>query len=122
MKHHYLIIIILFYSCNKPSNLLPEQLRNGTFKTIIEKGNYESFATRNDSIQIETYNNKTDTFYINWKSNFEYTLLKKNPKNKLEKKEFIVKITGIKSNSYTFSAHTRGSNFKQNGKAILVRK
>lgn len=86
----------------RSSNLSPEQLRHGTFKTTINKGNYESIATRNDSLQIETYNSKTDTFYITWLSNFEYTLLKKRPKTDLDKRTFIVKITGIKKNHILF--------------------
>jgi len=96
MKYILFFLLILLFSCNNVSNLKPEQLRVGTFKTIINKGNYESLATRNDSIQVETFNTKKDTFYIKWLSNFEYSLVNKHPKNELDKKEFIVKITGIK--------------------------
>jgi len=120
MKFYYFILLILIISCNKSTNLTPNELRNGKFKTIIEKGNYISIANRNDSIQIETFNNKIDTFYIKWKNNFKYSLIKKNPKSKLDKKEFIVKITGIKQNSYTFSAYFKDSNFKQKGKAFKL--
>ena len=120
MKYLYVFFLVFIISCNNPNNLKPRQLRIGTFKTIINEGNYESFATRNDSIQIETFNNKKDTFYIKWKSNFQYSLLKKNPKNDLDKKEFIVKINGVKKNSYTFTAYFKDSNFKQKGKATKI--
>ncbi|HIP37210.1 MAG TPA: DNA topoisomerase IV [Crocinitomix sp.] len=120
MKYLYVFLLASIISCNNPSNLKPNQLRIGTFKTFIKDGNYESLATRNDSIQIETFDKKKDTFYIKWKSNFEYILLKKNPKNDLDKKEFIVKITGVKQNSYTFTAYFKGSNYKQKGKAIKI--
>ncbi|HIE45579.1 MAG TPA: hypothetical protein EYG80_00150 [Flavobacteriaceae bacterium] len=120
MKYLYIFFLVFITSCNSPNNLHPKQLRIGTFKTIIKDGNYESLATRNDSIQIETFDKKKDTFYITWKSNFEYSLLKKNPKNDLDKKEFIVKITGIKKNSYTFTAYFKDSNYKQKGKAIKI--
>ena len=121
MKYTILLLLIILTACNKSTNLSPKQLRTGTFKTIIKEGNYESFAERNDSIQIETFQNKKDTFYIHWLSNFEYSLLLKHPKNELDKKEFLVKITGIKKNSYTFTAHFKGSNYKQKGKAIKVK-
>ncbi len=121
MKYLYLLLLLFLISCNKPSNLTPKELRNGTFKTILEKGKYESVATRNDSMQIETYQTKKDTFYITWKNNFEYSLLKKSPKTDLDKKKFIVKITGISENSYTFSAHFKGSNYKQKGKALKLK-
>lgn len=120
MKYFALLLLVFLASCKKPSNLNPNQLRIGTFKTTIKNDNYESLAIRNDSLQIETFNKKIDTFYIKWKSNFEYSLLKKNPKTDLDKKEFIVKITGLKQNSYTFTAHFKGSNFKQKGEAFKI--
>ena len=121
MKHLlFVILFITVISCNTSENLTPKQIRIGTFKTTIKEGNYESFATRNDSIQIETFNQKKDTFYIHWNSNFEYSLLKKNPKTAIDKKKFIVKITGIKQNSYTFTAHFEGNNFKQKGMAFKI--
>ena len=86
-------------------------------RTVIKDGDYQSLAERNDSIQIETFNQKKDTFHIKWKNNFEYILTKKNPKTDLDKKPFVVKITGVKQNSYTFSASFEGSSYKQNGEA-----
>ncbi len=122
MKIHTLTLtILLLISCNKSTNLTPKELRHGRFKTIIKDGDYTSIAFRNDSIQIETFNHKIDTFYIKWKNNFEYSLTKKNPKTNLDKKEFIVKITGIKEKSYTFSAFFKGSNYKQKGKALKIK-
>ena len=112
-----LLLLLISFSCEKQSNLAPEQIKTGTFKTIIKEGDYQSLAERNDSIQIETFNQKKDTFHIKWKNNFEYILTKKNPKTDLDKKSFIVKITGIKQHSYTFSASFEGSSYKQNGEA-----
>jgi hypothetical protein len=99
---------------------VPNNFKIGKYKTILEDNDITSFAERNDSIQIETYNNKKDTFSIQWISNFEYVLLKKNPKSKLDSTPFYVKITGIKKNSYNFKAYYKGSNFKQKGKAIKL--
>ena len=86
----------------------------------MEDNDITSFAERNDSIQIETYENKKDTFTIQWINNFEYILLKKNPKSKLDSTPFHVKITAVRKNSYDFRAFYKGSNFKQKGKAIKI--
>ena len=97
------------------------EFRTGTFETYLDDSDEISIAQRNDSIQIETYNNVKDTFAITWKSNFEYVLTKIHPKNELDSTPFYVKITGFKDNSYTFIANYKGSNFKQKGKAIKLK-
>jgi len=96
------------------------QLKTGTFETHLDDSDAVSFAYRNDTIQIETYDNKKDTFNIEWKSNFEYVLTKVNPKKGLDSVPFYVKITGVKNNTYTFKAYYKGSNFKQTGNAIKL--
>lgn len=119
MKYLLIFSLIFFFSCNN-SALTPIQLKTGTFKTVLDDNNTESIAYRNNKIQIETYNSKKDTFYINWKSDFEYQLNKTNPKNALDSTEFVVKITGVHKNSYTFKAYYKGSNYKQKGKAFKI--
>ena len=116
----FILSFILFYSCSETKGLTPEELKTGTFKTILDDQEVESTAYRNNKIQIETYNNIKDTFSINWKSDFEYILKKTNPKNALDSTEFIVKITGIHKKSYTFTAYYKGSNYKQKGKAFKM--
>lgn len=118
-----IIIILLLgslFSCqNKPQTSI-KSFRNGYFKTVLEDKDITSFAKRNDSLQIETYENKKDTFKIEWIDDFEYILLKKNPKSLLDSTPFYVKITSIKGNSYGFTAHYKGSNFKQKGTAFKL--
>ncbi|QCX38265.1 hypothetical protein FF125_07405 [Aureibaculum algae] len=117
----YLIVIltfILIYSCAKQGDV--NQFKIGTFKTHLDDSDATSVAFRNENIQIETYDNVKDTFAIKWNSNFEYELTKLKPKTQLDSTPFIVKITGIKDNSYSFTAHYKGSNFKQKGTAIKV--
>lgn len=122
MKYIIALLLIIFSACKNEPNLTPKQLKTGTFETFIDDSDITSIAIRNGSIQIETFNKKKDTFSIKWKSLFEYSLFKTNPKNGLDSTEFIVKITGIHKNSYTFRAHYKGSNFKQNGEAVKVYK
>ncbi len=111
---------LLLLSCQYESKKTPNNFRTGTFKTVLEDNASESFATRNDSIQVETYNNKKDTFNIKWIGNFEYVLVKSNPKSLLDSTPFHVKITGVKKDSYSFKAYYKGSNFKQKGEAYKI--
>lgn len=119
----YLTIIIILFassSCIKNNNIHVDELKYGSFKTTLEDKETVSFASRNDSIQIEDFNGVKDTFKIKWIDQFEYTLVKKYPKTMLDSTPFHVKITGIKDNTYTFNAYYKGSNFKQKGTAIKL--
>lgn len=115
-----LICCIGLISCKSEKAAHIENFKTGTFETFLDDSDATSIATRNDSIQIETYNSKKDTFAIRWVNNFEYVLLKVNPKTTLDNTPFHVKITGIKENSYTFKASYKGSNFKQTGTANKI--
>jgi hypothetical protein len=95
-------------------------LKQGTFKTILDDSELSSTAVRNDSIQIESFNKKLDTFKIFWKNDFEYVLTKTNPKTLLDSTPFQVKIIEVKQNSYSFIASYKGSNFKQKGTAVKL--
>ncbi len=114
------ITVILFTSCQDQSKPSPNSFKVGSFKTVLQDDAGTSFATRNDSVQIETYNEQKDTFHITWLSNFEYVLLKKHPKTMLDSTPFHVKITALKKDSYEFNAYYKGSNFKQKGTAFKL--
>ena len=117
-----LIIIILtcFISCIESSKVNVGDFKKGAFKTVLDDGETVSMAYRNDSLQIESYQEFKDTFYITWLDQFEYVLLKKNPKTLLDSTPFHVKITSVKKDSYAFRAHYKGSNFKQKGTAFKL--
>jgi len=119
MRYFIIITLVIILSCCKGSTDVNE-FKTGTFKTFLEDSDITSIAVRNDSIQIETYNNKKDTFSIEWKSNFEYILTKIHPQNELDSTPFYVKITKFSDKSYAFKAYYKGSNFKQKGNAVKV--
>ncbi len=116
MKYLLTLLVLFIISCKENTGDI-NQFRTGTFNTFLEGTDITSIAVRNDSIQIETYNNHIDSFSIKWKSNFEYVLQKINPETALDSIPFHVRITGFKNNSYTFKASYKGSNFKQKGRA-----
>lgn len=70
---------------------------------------------RNDSIEIETYEGKTDTSSIRWINDCEYILKKINPKNMQEEKAVHMKILTTEGNSYTFEFSIVGDHNKQKG-------
>lgn len=119
MRYLWIIGIVLTttLSCVKNNNVHVDALKRGSFKTTLEDKETVSFAVRNDSIQIEDFNGVKDTFNIRWVDQFEYVLVKRHPKTMLDSTPFHVKITGIKNNTYTFTAYYKRSNFKQKGKA-----
>lgn len=120
IKYLFLVIAFIVLSCQKKTKTAPNNFKTGTFKTVLEDSETSSLAYRNDSIQIETYQNKKDTFKIQWVNNFEYTLLHKYPKTLLDSTPFHVKITAVKRDSYDFKAYYKGSNFKQKGTAYKI--
>lgn len=118
----YLIIVlsIFLFSCQEKPKIKPNNFKTGKYKTVLDDNKITSFAERNDSIQIETFENKNDTFHIKWVNSFEYILLKKNPKTLLDSTPFHVKITAVKKDSYNFKAYYKGSKFKQKGTAYKL--
>ena len=115
-----LIFVLTLFSCLKNSSGSVEDFRTGTFKTVLEDNESVSMAMRNDSLQIETYEQVKDTFFITWLDPFEYVLRKKNPKTLLDSTDFHVKIIGISGDSYDFKAYYSGSNFQQKGTAYKI--
>ena len=80
---------------------------NGVKKTTLFE--------RKDSIEVETYEGKTDTSSIRWVSDCEYVLRKIHPKNMEEKKAINMKILTTSKKSYTFEFGIVGSDVKQRG-------
>lgn len=114
------ITISVLYSCSNGNKTDIVAFKKGNFKTYLGEQKDSSVFYRDDHIQIERYKNQIDTFAIKWKSNFEYELKKINPKSKLDSIPFVVKITGIKENTYNFKGSYLGSNFKQEGITVKI--
>lgn len=112
--------LLLLGSCLQNKTMKIDELKTGSFKTVLEDGDITSTAIRNDSLQIETYKGVKDTFMIKWLDQFEYVLVKQNPKSLLDSTPFHVKITSLEGKSYEFRAYYKGSNFKQKGTAYKL--
>ena len=99
-----------------------KDFKTGKFKFEYEIDGVKKTTVfeRNDSIEIETFEGKTDTSTIRWVNDCEYVLQKKHPKNKAEEKAISMKILTTSKNSYTFEFGMIGSDSKQKGTVIKI--
>jgi len=85
---------------------------NGVKKTTVFE--------RTETMQIETYEGKTDTATVRWVNDCEFVLQKLHPKNIKEKKAISMRIVSTTKNSYTFEFGIIGSDEKQKGIAVKL--
>ena len=111
-----LLMLILLTSCyQQERNCTDFKTGKGRSETEIEGKKYTSTFERNDSIQIETYEGKIDTFKVRWTNDCEYIMQNTHPKNREEKKAVQMKILTTNANSYTFEYSFVGDSKKQRG-------
>ena len=111
-----LLLLTLLNSCyNQERNCTDFKTGKFTSETEIEGKKYTSTFERNDSIQIESYEGKIDTFKVRWTNDCEYIIQNTNPKNREEKKAVQMKILTTNSDSYTFEYSFVGDSKKQRG-------
>ena len=93
--------------------------KTGSFESsiIIDNINYASTFTRTDDLQIETFENKTDSATVRWINDCEVVFKTINPKNMAERKDIHLKILTTTDSSYTFEDSYVGETIKQKGVA-----
>ena len=102
----YVIVIVLFFllvSCFQ-QNRDCASFKTGTFEFVYVIDGVEKIGkfTRNDSLNIDYYDNKVDSASVRWINDCEFILTKLNPKNRQEEKPIHMKILSTNDNSYTF--------------------
>jgi len=114
-------VLVFFVSCYEQERKCAD-FKTGKFRFENEIDGQKKVTVfeRNDSIEIETYEGKTDTATVRWVSDCEYILQKKNPKNMQEKKAIAMKILTTSKNSYTFEFGVVGSDMKQTGTVTKI--
>jgi len=115
-KIFYLSPLLLLFSCYNVERKCSD-FKTGKFKFEYEVNGIKktTYFERKDSIEIETFEGKTDTATIRWVNDCEYILQKKQPKNMAEEKAIQMKILTTTANSYTFEFGMVGSDAKQTG-------
>jgi hypothetical protein len=117
----YLSPLLLLISCYNVERKCSD-FKTGKFKFEYEVNGVKKTTVfeRNDSIEIETFEGKTDTATIRWVNDCEYVIQKKHPKNMAEEKAIQMKILTTTANSYTFEFGMVGSDAKQTGTVIKL--
>ena len=123
MRYFYTsILLFLLFNCNLNQERLCEDFKTGKYISVIKIDNieYTSVFTRNDSIQIEIFNNVMDSSNVRWINNCEVVFTTINPKNIQQKKPILVKILRTYKGSYDFEYSYVGETKKQQGNAKIL--
>ena len=121
MKRYYIILLLLCISCyDVDSNCL--DFKTGAFEStiIIEDITYTSIFKRTGSLQIETFENKTDSATVRWINDCEVIFKTINPKSMAQQKDIHLKILTTTDSSYTFEYSYIGESRKQSGIAKRI--
>ena len=96
--------------------------KTGAYYSEVEISNvlYKSYFTRTNTLQIETYEDKTDSSSVRWINDCEVIFKTINPKNRAERKDIHLKIITTTDSSYTFEYSYVGETIKQKGVAFKV--
>ncbi|WP_273566705.1 DNA topoisomerase IV [Maribacter halichondriae] len=117
-----ILLLSLFLSaCYQPQRDCAD-FKNGEFTFTSEINGQEKTTTfvRNDEIEIDYFEQKSDTSSIRWINDCEYIVKKINPKNAAEEKSIHIKILSTTDNSYTFEYNIVGGTQKSKGTAVRV--
>ncbi len=108
--------IFLFSSCFSPERDCTD-FKTGTFEfqSYLNGELVTSRFIRNDSIEIDFFQGKSDTYSVRWVNDCEYILKNLNPKNMAEEKPLQIKIITTQKDSYTFEYSLVGSPEKERG-------
>ena len=105
LKNKFILatISVTIFSCTIPEkNCSNFKVGEFKFESTTNTGVYNSKSIRNDSIEIEYFDNTIDTSKITWVSECEYILRKLKPKNISDQKAVSVNIISTSENSYVF--------------------
>ena len=116
-----LLLSFLIFSCYEPERNC-QDFKTGTFEyeALIGKEVLSTTFTRNDTLEIDYFNGKSDSSSIRWINDCEYIVKKINPKNMAEEKAIHMKILTTKGNDYVFEYNIVGDTKKQKGTAKKI--
>jgi len=112
---------ILLFSCYNQERKCAD-FKTGKFRFEFEVKGVKKVTLfeRTDTLEIETFEGKTDTSVVRWVNDCEYILQKKHPKNREEKKAINMKILTTSKKSYTFEFGIVGSSKTQIGTVTQI--
>lgn len=123
MKQVFLLFLISFFltSCYRIERNCID-FKEGVFKSTItiDGKEYVSTFTRDQNLQIETFEGKTDSASVRWINDCEVIFKTINPKSRAEMKDIHLKILTTTDSSYIFEYSYVGESIKQKGEAVKL--
>lgn len=123
MKPFIVIIFsLLLCSCYNPERNC-EDFKTGTFEfeSYLNGELKKTRFVRNDTLEIDYFDNKVDSSSIRWINDCEYVLTNLNPKSMAEEKPLHMKILTTEGDTYTFEFSIVGEDKKQKGTARKIK-
>ena len=116
MRFLYFLIPFTFFSCYQTTRNCKDY-KTGEFysEVTIDGVLYKSTFKRTKDLQVEVYNNKTDSSQLRWINDCEVVFKTINPKNMSEQKDIHLKILTTTDSSYTYEYSYVGETKKQKG-------
>ena len=116
-----LLLSFLIFSCYNPERNC-QDFKTGTFEyeALIGTELLTTTFNRNDTLEIDYFNGKSDSSSIRWINDCEYIVKKINPKNMAEEKAIHMKILTTKGNEYNFEYNIVCDTNKQKGTANKI--
>lgn len=114
--------LFFLVSCyNEERNCKEFKIGEFEFEALSGTEVFQTTIVRNDSIEIDYYQGKTDTSAIRWINDCEYIIKKINPKNQSERKAIHIKILSTSKDEYKFEFREVGKNTSSVGTARRVK-
>ncbi|MDC7998254.1 DNA topoisomerase IV [Gilvibacter sediminis] len=97
------LVFSLVFACQEPERRCPD-FKTGTFtfEEFVGGELKQTTFVRNDSIEIDYYDQTIDTFSIRWINDCEYIMKNLRPKNQSEERPVHFKILKTEGDTYTF--------------------
>lgn len=123
MRFLYLFCLALMFTGCYESDRNCADFKTGSFEfeALVGTEMFTTTIVRNDSIEIDFFQGKSDTSSIRWINNCEYVIKKLNPKNQAEKKAILIKILTTSKDQYTFEFSEVGKTQTSKGVAYRVK-
>jgi hypothetical protein len=117
-----IIFSLLLCSCYNPERNCKD-FKRGTFEfeSYLNGELKKTRFVRNDTLEIDYFDNKVDSSSIRWINDCEYVLTNLNPKSMAEEKPLHMKILTTEGDTYTFEFSIVGEDKKQKGTARKIK-
>ncbi len=122
MRFLPLIAFLMLFNCYE-SQRQCKAFKTGRFYSEVEIGGtvYTSVFERSENLQVEIYDNKTDSTQLRWINDCEVVFKTINPKSMAERKDVHLKILTTTDTSYTYEYSYVGESKKQTGTAYRAK-